>query len=162
MIGNKNEYNLVYQDTFTGGFVYLHPNQNKQEREINVIVGTFLAKNGFRVWLIPPVDKIHIKTADAWLENENICIEFKHCQTPTSSAIDKAIQKAKKQAQHILLYIDCEVTLNNLINGIEDRTQRPENKNVIESIWIIWDNQFWQFSRKQILDKVCRNTLKIE
>jgi hypothetical protein len=162
MIETPNDYQLVYEDVNTSGYVYLHPNQNKTEKTHNIFVGLFLAKLGYKVWLLPPNDLPNVHTADAWLEEESLIIEFKHCQTPTSSAIDKAIQKAKKQAEYILLHIDCEISLNNLINGVEDRTQRPENVLAIKEIWLIYQEKLWKFSRKEIVTKSWRKALEIE
>jgi hypothetical protein len=162
MIETPNDYQLVYEDVNTSGYVYLHPNQNKTEKTHNIFVGLFLAKLGYKVWLLPPNDLPNVRTADAWLEEKYLVIEFKHCQTPSSSAIDKAIQKAKKQAEYILLHIDCEISLNNLINGVEDRTQRPENVLAIKEIWLIYQEKLWKFSRKEIVTKSWRKALEIE
>jgi Contact-dependent growth inhibition CdiA C-terminal domain len=162
MIETPNDYHLIYNDINSDGFVYLHPEQNKMEKAHNSFVGIFLAKLGYKVWLLPPSDLPNVRTADAWLEEENLIVEFKHCQTPTSSAIDKAIQKAKKQAEYILLHINCEITLNNLINGVEDRTQRPENVLAIKEIWLIYLEKLWKFSREEIVTKQWRKALEIE
>ena len=162
MIETPNDYQLIYDDSNTNGYVYLHPHQKKIEKAHNSFVGIFLAKLGYQVWLLPPNDSPNVRTADAWLEKENLIIEFKHCQTPTSSAIDKAIQKAKKQAEYILLHIDCEITLSNLMDGVENRTQRPENELVIKEIWLIYLEKLWKFSREEIVTKKWRKGLEIE
>ena len=158
---NKAEYELVYKDEFSGGFVYLHPNQNKLEKAHNQFVGVYLAKQGFKIWLLPPSGQPNTKTADAWLENENLVIEFKHCQTPTAAAIDKAIQKAKKQAAYILLHIDCDIEVDKLIEGVENRCQRPENQALIESVWLIWEGTLFRFTRNEINSKTWREHLKL-
>ncbi|MEY4539348.1 MAG: hypothetical protein RLZZ306_1105 [Bacteroidota bacterium] len=162
MIETPNDYQLIYDNINSDGYVYLHPDQKKIEKTHNSFVGVFLAKMGYKVWLLPPSDSPNVRTADAWLKEENLIIEFKHCQTPTSSAIDKAIQKAKKQAEYILLHIDCEITLSNLINGVEDRTQRPENVLAIKEIWLIYQGKLWRFSREEIVTKIWRKALEIE
>jgi hypothetical protein len=162
MIETPNDYQLIHEDVNTNGYVYLHPEQNKTEKTHNIFVGVFLAKIGYKVWLLPPNDLPNVRTADAWLEEENLIIEFKHCQTPSSSAIDKAIQKAKKQAEYILLHIDCEISLNNLIDGVENRTQRPENILIIGEIWLIYRERLWKFSREEIVTKSWRKALEIE
>ena len=162
MIESSNDYHLIYEHTNSNGFVYLHPEQNKMEKAHNSFVGIFLAKLGYKVWLLPPNDLPNVRTADAWLEEENLIIEFKHCQVPTSSAVDKAIQKAKKQAEYILLHIDCEITLSNLMDGVENRTQRPENVLAIKEIWLIYQEKLWKFSREEIVTKQWRKALEIE
>ena len=162
MIEYPNDYSLIYENINSNGFVYLHPKQNKMEKVHNSFVGIFLAKLGYKVWLLPPNNLPNVRTADAWLEEENLMIEFKHCQTSTSSAIDKAIQKAKKQSQYILLHIDCQIKLSNLINGIEDRTQRPGNEVAIKEIWLIYQNKLLKFSRDAIITKLWRKALEIE
>jgi Contact-dependent growth inhibition CdiA C-terminal domain len=162
MIETPNNYQLIYGDVNSDGFVYLHPDQNKMEKTHNSFVGVFLAKLGYKVWLLPLSDLPNIRTADAWIEEENLKIEFKHCQTPTSSAIDKAIQKAKKQAEYILLHIDCEITLSNLIDGVENRTQRPENVLAIKEVWLIYQEKLYIFSREEIITKSWRKALEIE
>ncbi len=162
MINNPNDFQLIYEDIDSNGFVFLHPDQKKIEKTHNSFVGIFLAKLGYKVWLLPTNDLPNVRSADAWLEEENLIIEFKHCLTPTSSAIDKAIQKAKKQAEYILLHIDCEITLSNLIDGVENRTQRPENVLVIKEIWLIYQEKLWKFSREDIITKNWRSALEIE
>jgi Contact-dependent growth inhibition CdiA C-terminal domain len=162
MIENPNDYQLIYEDIHTSGYVYLHPDQKKIEKTHNSFVGIFLAKLGYKVWLLPTNDLPNVRTADAWLEEENLIIEFKHCLTPTSSAIDKAIQKAKKQAEYILLHVDCKIALNNLIDGVENRTQRPENVLVIKEIWLVYREKLWRFSREEIVTKSWRKDLEIE
>ena len=162
MIETHTDYQLIHEDVNIDGYVYLHPNQNKTEKTHNIFVGVFLAKLGYKVWLLPPNDLPNVRTADAWLEEENLIIEFKHCQTPSSSAIDKAIQKAKKQAEYILLHIDCEIALSNLIDGVENRTQRLENILVIKEIWLIYKEKLWKFSREEIVTKRWRKALEIE
>lgn len=161
MIENVNEYNLVFENSTLGGYVYLHPKQNKLEKAHNQFVGAFLANLGFKVWLLPPSDTPNHKSADAWLETENLMIEFKHCQTPTAAAIDKTIQKAKKQASHILLHIDCEIKVEKVIEGVEDRCQRPENQDIIKSIWIIWEATLFRFEIEEINSKKWRERLKL-
>lgn len=96
------------------------------------------------------------------LESEAIFIEFKLCQTPSASAIDKAIRKAKKQAPYILLEIDCDIRPQILISGIEDRCQRDENQEVIKQIWLLWQDELFQFSREEIVDKSWISRLKIK
>jgi hypothetical protein len=49
MIETPNNYQLIYDDVNSDGFVYLHPNQNKMEKVHNSFVGVFLAKLGYKV-----------------------------------------------------------------------------------------------------------------
>ena len=153
MIDNPDHFTLIYAHGTSGGKVFFHPMQNKLEKTHNQQVAIFLAKLGYQVWLLPPSNQPNSKTADAWLENEKLMIEFKHCQTPTATAIDKAIQKAKKQAKHILLDIDCEIILEKLIEGIENRCQRAENQLMITSIWLRYQGSLFRFGREEIVSK---------
>jgi hypothetical protein len=73
-----------------------------------------------------------------------------------ASAIDKAIQKAKKQAPYILLEIDCEISPQILITGVEDRCQRAENQDVIKEVWILWKEKLLKFTRNEVINKSWR------
>ncbi len=86
-------------------------------------------------------------------------VEFKLCQTPSASAIDKAIQKAKKQAPYILLEIDCEMAPQILITGVEDRCQRAENQDVIAEIWILWGSDLLKFTLEEVINKSWREAI---
>ena len=154
---NAHEYVYAYPfreiDEPSGGYVRQHPNQNKLERQNNLKIGIILAQLGYKVWLLPVSNEPGVRSADAWLEDEAIFIEFKWCQTPSAAAIDKAIQKAKKQAPYILLEIDCDIRPQILITGVEDRCQRPENQEVIKEVWLLWKGELFKFSREEIVDK---------
>ena len=143
----------------SGGYVRQHPNQSKLEWVNNLRTAVFLAKRGYKVWLLPVSTMPGIRSADAWLENENIFVEFKLCQTPSASAIDKAIQKAKRQAPYILLEIDCEMDPQILITGVEDRCQRAENQDVIVEIWIVWGNDLLKFTLEEVINKSWREVI---
>ncbi len=86
-------------------------------------------------------------------------VEFKLCQTPSASTIDKAIQKAKKQAPYILLEIDCEMNPQVLITGVEDRCQRAENQDVIVEIWILWNTNLLKFTREEVVSMSWREAI---
>jgi hypothetical protein len=163
---NVHEYIHAYPTNETlelsGGYVKRHPNQSKLEWMNNLRAAIFLAKRGYKVWLLPISTEPGMRSADAWLENEDIFVEFKLCQTPSASAIDKAIQKGKKQAKHILIQIDCEMTPEKIIDGVENRCLRPENKAIIASIWLIWNEQLFLFSIEDIISKQWRDSLEIK
>ena len=63
MLEKTEDYQLIYIDLNSNGYVYLHPEQNKMEKTHNSFVGIFLAKLGYKVWLLPPNDFPNVRSA---------------------------------------------------------------------------------------------------
>jgi hypothetical protein len=61
-----------------------------------------------------------------------------------------------------LLEIDCEIDIQKIIDGVENRCLRPESKAVILGIWLIWNGQSLQFLMDEFTSKQWQNSLEIK
>ena len=146
-------YTLRYPDPVidqtepTGGSVEVHDLHGKFELELNLKSAIVLAKHGYTVRLLPISDVPDQKNPDAFLVDEEIVWEFKHVHS--AKATDRAIRMGREQADHILLDIVAVIEKGALIDSIKNRVARSET---IISIFIIWQDKLFRFSREEILD----------
>lgn len=66
----------------------MHVTHASHEASRNVETAIFLAKQGFKVRLLPITNEPGVKNPDAYLIDEDITIEFKHNYVPTAGAIE--------------------------------------------------------------------------
>jgi hypothetical protein len=76
--------------------------------------------------------------------------EYKVNKTPTKSAVNKLLRIAAKQADHIILWIESDISLNDLERGIKGRIKLTKN---VKEVWIILDSKIRIFTRDHILGK---------
>lgn len=101
-MSDTRNYRLVYPDQeanqadSSGGYVEVHKLHNTKESERNIETAIILAKAGYQVRLLLVDNTPNVKNPDAFLLKEQITIEFKHNQQPTSSAIEKEIRYANR------------------------------------------------------------------
>jgi len=146
---NTQLYDKVYFNTDSGGYVVVHKLHGKQERAENVEIAKILADAGKRVELLPISDVQGMKNPDAKVDG--MIFEFKENKTPTFSAIEKEIRKAKNQADNILLYFRKAMKTGIIKYAIKDRVYRtPDIKNFI----LIWKGVVYEFSKKEIKEGV--------
>ena len=72
---------------------------------------------------------------------------FKHVHS--AKVTDRAIRMGRKQADHVLLDIVAVIEKGALIDSIKNRVARSET---IISIFIIWQDKLFRFSREEVLD----------
>ena len=89
------------------------------------------------------------RTPDAYLIKEQIYIEFKHNQTPTTGAINNEIRDAQGQANYVLIHIQSTISRNNLINAIKNRMRDAQK---VKELWLIWKEELIRLKRKEIFD----------
>lgn len=139
------------------GKVRQHKTQTDDEREENKSIATYLAnKYGYHIDLIPKIDnRAGVKNADSYNHTLGYKQEYKVNTIPTYNALDKAIRKASKQADSIVLRIDTECDLNILSDVMNNRTHLREN---IQDITIILGGKDVTYTRENIL----RDDFKIQ
>ncbi|GAB2579260.1 hypothetical protein [Spirosoma areae] len=83
----------------SGGYVEMHITHASHEAAKNIETAIVLAKQGFKVRLLPIDNTPHTKNPDAYFIEQDIVVEFKHNYTPTASAIEREVRNAKKTGQ---------------------------------------------------------------
>lgn len=115
-------------ETFTecpvkSGKLRVSSEHGKTEKKENVRVATYLAeKYGYYIDLIanPP----GVKSADSFNRTLGVFQEYKVNVKPTKSSIDGLIRTGAKQANHIVLCIDSDISLIELSDALNDRVAR--------------------------------------
>ena len=129
------------------GRLRIHEGHGKRERKENIRIGTYLAeKHGYEIDLLDnPDDK---PSADSYNRTLGMEQEYKTASTPTVNAIDRLIRDGKKQADDIVLWIDSDVSYEDLSAAIRSRVRRSDS---IKAITIIWDEKDVRLTREDIL-----------
>lgn len=130
------------------GKLRIHDGHGKHERDENIRIGTYLAeKHDYEIDLLDnPQNR---KSADSYNRTLEVEQEYKMNVTPTKSSIDNLLRDAKKQADDIVLWIDSDISLENLAAAIRSRVKRSQN---ISHITIVRDGKDIRLSREEILD----------
>lgn len=132
------------------GVVRVHAGHGKNERQENIRVSSYFAnKYGYEIDLLPRDD--NKPCADAFNRTLGHEEEYKVNTKPTANAIDAAIRSAKRQADHIVLWIDSDIDIDSLPAIIRNRVKREEN---IQSITIVVKGKDRTYSRSDILNGV--------
>jgi hypothetical protein len=84
-------------------------------------------------------------------------VEFKHNQTPTASAIENEIKIAKRQADHILLHIQSDLTKGALIRGLRLHIHRAPG---VKSVWIIFKGELYCFTKEEIRNQTIEDKIQ--
>lgn len=129
------------------GKLRIHDGHGKHERDENIRIGTYLAeKLDYEIDLLDnPQNR---KSADSYNRTLEVEQEYKMNVTPTKSSIDNLLRDAKKQADDIVLWIDSDISLENLAAAIRSRVKRSQN---ISHITIVRDGKDIRLSREEIL-----------
>lgn len=129
------------------GKLRIHDGHGKHERDENIRIGTYLAeKHDYEIDLLDnPQNR---KSADSYNRTLEVEQEYKMNVTPTKSSIDNLLRDAKKQADDIVLWIDSDISLENLAAAIRSRVKRSQN---ISHITIVKDGKDMRISREEIL-----------
>ena len=76
-------------------------------------------------------------------------------ENPTKSSIDNLIRSAKRQADHIVLWIDSNISYGDLTDSIKDRIRRCRN---IKTVVLVRQSKDHTYTREDIL----RDDFKIQ
>ena len=113
----------------------------------NIETAVLLAKLGYQVRLLG-IDTT-FRTPDAYLIKEQIWIEFKHNQTPSTGAINNEIRDAQRQANYVLIHIQSTIRRTDLISAIKNRMRDAQK---VKELWLIWQGELVRLKRKEIFD----------
>lgn len=128
------------------GQVRLHDGHGKGERQENIRVASYFAnKYGYEIDLLDNPDGV--KSADSYNRSLDRFEEYKVNTTPSKNSIDRLIRDARKQADHIVLWIDSDISLGDLRSAIYSRVKRSDN---IKSVRIVIHGKDRVYTREQI------------
>lgn len=115
----------------------------------NVMIASFLAdRHGYVIDLLDnPDDR---KSADSHNHTLGVDQEYKLASTPTTNAIDRLIRDGRKQADNIVIWIDVDMPLGDIRNGIKDRMRRADN---IKTLTLIIHGKDATYTREEILEE---------
>ena len=129
------------------GRLRIHEGHGKRERDENIRIGTYLAeKHGYAIDLLDNPDDV--KSADSYNHALDVEQEYKSASTPTVNAIDRLIRDAKKQADDIVLWIEADISYEDLTAALRSRVRRSES---IRAVTIIRDGKDIRLSREEII-----------
>jgi Contact-dependent growth inhibition CdiA C-terminal domain len=151
---DDNDYTKIFFDTETGGFVVAHRKHGPYELKGNLMIAIPVAKHGYRIVLLE--NQQDVVSADATLDDE--VWEFKGIWDTGNLAnrVQKTIQKGKRQAANILVFINQAYNLNDISKGI-DNAIKLDQKELIQKIGILFQNGRLIFmSRAEVIDKSFR------
>lgn len=162
-MSDTRNYQLVYPDPTTGqiepsgGYVEMHVTHHSREYVQNLETAIILARQGFKVRLLPIDNTPHAKNPDAHFSDENIRVEFKQNYTPTRSAIEEAIRKGRHQADYIVIHILSDVSVDDMVRGIINRMYYAKN---VQKLWLIRNGEILTLTRDEIFDGTIRLKIK--
>lgn len=124
----------------------------KNEKKENVRVGRYLAeKYGYEIDLIANLQ--NETSADSFNKTLGIEQEYKVNSTPTKNSIDTLIRKGAKQAHDLVLFVDSDISLDELSSALHDRVRRTD----INSVMVVIDGM----DRTYTYDEIATNGFKI-
>lgn len=126
----EDDPETFYECETRRGKVRVSSKHGKTEKKENVRVATYLAeKHEHEIDLIANTQ--NETSADSFNRTLGIEQEYKVNTTPTKSSIDNLIRKGAKQADDIVLFVDSEISLNDLSSALHDRVRRTNLKTVM-------------------------------
>jgi len=150
-----DNYEKIFFDTESGGYVVMHKLHGKAERTENIEIAKILCALGKKIVLLPISNQQFTKNPDALVNNE--IFEFKVNKTPTFSALDKEIRKAKDQADNILIVVKDKINISMLESAIKWRVDNSVN---IKKINVLIRSKVFEFCRKEITNNTFRGKIK--
>ena len=91
-----------------------------------------------------------VKSADSYNRTLGYEEEYKVSQTPSKNSIDRLIRDAKNQADHIVLWIDSDISLEDLSAALRSRVRRSDN---IRTITIVINGKDVSLTRAEIVSE---------
>lgn len=128
------------------GSLQISSKHGKKEKRDNISVGAYLAnKYGYNIYLLDVNSRN--KNADSYNKTLGVYQEYKVNTTSSISAIDHLLRKGAKQAEHIVLRIESNISLKDLSDAMNDRVQRTG----IKTVTVIIDGKDRTFTREEII-----------
>lgn len=147
-IDRKDDYTELQT---AAGRLRIHAGHGKGEREENIRVASYFTdKYGYEIDLLDNPNGV--KSADSYNRTLKHEEEYKVNQKehPTKSSIDNLLRKAKEQADHIVLWIESDISMEDLSAAMRSRVKRSEN---IRTITIVIDGKDICLTRTEILSE---------
>ena len=131
------------------GKIYVHPDHGESELAENLEFARWRAEQfGEEVILLP--NPQNIKSPNSYNITRGVQEEYKRSSTPTKNSIDRLIRDGSKQANHIVLAVDSDITPRTLQSGIKGRVVQNSE---IKELRIRIGNAEAVYSRESIIAK---------
>ena len=131
------------------GRLRIHEGHGKGEREENIRVASYFTdKYGYHIDLLDNPD--NVKSADSFNRTLGYEEEYKVSRTPSANSIDRLLRDARKQADHIVLWVDSNISVEDLSAALRSRVRRSEN---IQTVTIVIDGKDVRLERADILSE---------
>lgn len=142
----KEEYETIP----TGkGQLRIHSGHGKGEREENIRVASYFAnKYGYDIDLLNNPDGV--KSADSFNRTLGYEEEYKVSRTPSKNSIDRLLRDARKQAGHVVIWVNSDISVEDLSAALRSRVRRSEN---IKTVTIVINGKDIRLNRANILSE---------
>lgn len=111
------------------GKIYVHPDHGKTELQENLEFARWRAEQfGEEVVLLP--NPHGVKSADSYNITRGVLEEYKRGHTASVNAIDRLLRDGAKQADCVILEIDCDVSPGMVADAMNSRLKRAGIKEV--------------------------------
>ena len=132
----------------TNGKLRVSSKHGRTEKKENVRVGKYLAeKYGYEIDLI--ANPQNETSADSMNKTLGIQQEYKVNSKPTKTAIDNLIRKGAKQAHDLVLFVDSNISLEELSSALHDRVRRTD----LHSVMVVIDGKDKTYTYDEIATK---------
>lgn len=127
----EDDPETFYECETRRGKVRVSSKHGKTEKKESVRAATYLAEKKHEHEIDLIANPQNETSADSFNRTLGIEQEYKVNTTPTKSSIDNLIRKGAKQADDIVLFVDSEISLNDLSSALHDRVRRTNLKTVM-------------------------------
>lgn len=142
----KEEYSVIPTDN---GRIRIHNGHGKGERSENIRVASYFAnKYAYEIDLLD--NPAGVKSADSFNWTLGRKEEYKINQAASKNSIDRLIRDAKNQADHIVLWISSDISLEDLSAALRSRIRRSEN---IQTVTVVISGKDICLARADILSE---------
>ncbi|MGN0237593.1 MAG: hypothetical protein ACI4AK_05860 [Lepagella sp.] len=136
------------------GKIYVHPEHGKGELAENLEFARWRAEQfGEEVVLLP--NPQHVKSADSYNITRGVVEEYKRCHQPTINAVSQEIRKGLKQAKHIIIEPNEDMSVEDMMKAVTSRISNgnyPRSQSLVELRIKIGDYEA-TYSRADIISK---------
>lgn len=108
----------------------------------------FANKYGYDIDLLNNPD--NVKSADSLNRTLGYEEEYKVSRTPSKNSIDRLLRDARKQADHVVIWVDSDISVEELSAALRSRVRRSEN---IKTVTIVINGKDIRLDRANILSE---------
>ena len=91
-----------------------------------------------------------MKSADSLNRTLGYEEEYKVSRTPSKNSIDRLLRDARKQADHVVIWVDSDISVEELSAALRSRVRRSEN---IKTVTIVINGKDIRLDRANILSE---------